>query len=163
MSELNELTAGMPIVYGGNRVATVSEDLASAFAPGDHLVVVQTTGDLIHIPSADWEVAQGAVGRASAAFGQMGSVSDAAISEFYRAFARLLAGAGSFRPIAEANAADIEAARARGRSTTRLELTDKMRSDMISGLEGWADQPSGRGQVVDSQQHDGLDVHQCTL
>ncbi len=160
MSELNELTAGMPIVYGGNRVATVSEDLASAFAPGDHLVVVQTTGDLIHIPSADWTVAQDAVGRASTAFSAMGSVSDASISAFYQAFAQRLASDASFAAIAAANEADIAAARERGRSTTRLELTDKMRSDMIAGLEGWAHQPSGRGQIVDSQQHDGWRVDQ---
>ena len=54
--ELERLTAGMPIVYGGNRVSVVPEDLARRFVPGDRLVVVQTTGDLLHIPAEVWRI-----------------------------------------------------------------------------------------------------------
>ncbi len=70
---LTGLTPGMPIVYGGNRVVTVGEDLAAAFRPGDRLVVVQDSGDLLHIPGAEWERAGEAVDAAVAAFTRMGS------------------------------------------------------------------------------------------
>ena len=160
MQELDALTAGMPIPYGGNRVTHVSPELAAAFAPGDRLIVVQATGDCIHIAGADWELATAAVGRAHDAFARMGEVTDDQITAFYRAFARRLADDASFAAIADANAADVASARERGRSTTRLELTPSMRADMISGLEGWAAQPSSRGEVIESITHDGWRLDQ---
>ena len=51
---LAELEPGMPIVFGGNRVTRVPSELADAFAKGDRLVVVQDTGDLLHIPADEW-------------------------------------------------------------------------------------------------------------
>lgn len=160
MAELQSLTAGMPIVFGGNQVTTVPDDLAAAFSPGDHLVVVQTTGDLLHIPADVASIAEGAVTAAVDAFAQMGAVSDEAISRFFELFADRLSSDESFAPIAAANAADIEAAKAKGRSTTRLELTDVMRSDMISGLRGWATQPSGRGEATTTVEHEGWTIEQ---
>ncbi|MFT7473628.1 MAG: glutamate-5-semialdehyde dehydrogenase [Verrucomicrobiales bacterium] len=160
MAELQSLTAGMPVLYGGNRMTTVPSELADAFVSGDHLVVVQTTGDLLHIPAEVSHIASAAVGAASTAFGWMAGVSDDAVSAFFEAFADRLASADSFAPIAAANLADIEAAKAKGRSTTRLELTNGMRSDMIAGLRGWAIQPSGRGEVVDSVEHEGWRIDQ---
>lgn len=160
MAELNELSAGMSIIYGGNRVTTVSSELANAFAPGDSLVVVQSTGDLIHIPADVAAIADGAVTAAIDAFDNMGTVSDEAISAFFGLFADRLADDAAFAPIAAANAADIELAKTKGRSTTRLELTDVMRSDMIDGLRGWATQPSGRGEVVERVEHDGWAIEQ---
>lgn len=150
----------MPVIYGGNQVKTVSAELAAAFVPGDSVVVVQTTGDLIHIPAEVSAIAANAVGAAASAFEAMGVVSDDAISNFFTTFADLLADDAAFAPIAAANAADIDKAKERGRSTTRLELTDKMRNDMISGLRGWADQPSGRGQVVEVVEHEGWKIEQ---
>ncbi len=150
----------MPILYGGNKVKTVSTELAEAFEPGDSLIVVQTTGDLIHIPADVAAIAADAVTAAVTAFDQMGVVSDEAISDFFGEFADRLADDGAFEPISAANDADIEAAKAKGRSTTRLELTAKMRKDMISGLRGWANQPSGRGEVVERHDHDGWSIEQ---
>ena len=155
---LRELTPGMPIPYGGDRVTHVPADLAEAFRPGDRLVVVQETGDLLHIPAAEWEVATTAVGRAHEAFSKMGTVSDEAISVFYEAFATRLADDDSFRPIAEANAADVERARQRGRSVTRLILDEKMRAGMVAGLRSWRDAVGGRGTVVEAVEHDGWRV-----
>ena len=160
MSELRELSEGMPVIYGGNKIKTVSGELADAFEPGDSVVVVQTTGDLIHIPADVAAVATDAVSAAVRAFEQMGVVSDEAISDFFNQFADRLSDDDAFSPIAEANRADIEKARERGRSTTRLELTDKMRTDMIDGLRGWAKQPSGRGEVVERVDHDGWSIEQ---
>ncbi len=158
--QLTSLTAGMPIPYGGNQLTYVDEDLAAAFAPGDRLIVVQTTGDLLHVPASVHDIARGAVGAAVAAFEGMGTVSDEQISAFYEAFARRLADDASFTPIAAANAADVDSARARGRSVTRLILSDKMRSDMVDGLRAWRDATSGRGAVLETVPHDGWRVDQ---
>jgi glutamate-5-semialdehyde dehydrogenase len=160
MAELTQLNAGMPIVYGGNGVTYVTPELADAFETGDRLVVVQDTGDLLHIRATDWMLANAAVTRAHDAFSQMGSVSDAAISAFFTAFADRLADDASFAPIAAANAADVVTARAKNRSTTRLVISHSMRDDMISGLRSWAEARSGRNTVVDSIEHVGWRVDQ---
>lgn len=150
----------MPIVWGGNQVTTVSEELAAAFAEGDRLIVVQDTGDLLHVPRAEWETAAGAVDRAVAAFEELRSIPDDAVTAFYREFAARLGNDSSFAPIAEANRADVESAQKRGRTTTRLELTPKMRSDMVAGLRGWAKTPSIRGTVIGTTRHEGWEIDQ---
>lgn len=157
---LEALTAGMPVLYGGNRVTVVSDELAEAFVAGDRLLVVQDTGDLLHVPADVWDVATGAVGRAHDAFGAMGSVTDAQISTFYDTFATRLSDDATFAEIAEANEADVAAASARGRSVTRLVLSPTMRSDMVAGLQTWRDMPSTRGQVVDTVEHGNWRVQQ---
>ena len=160
MGEITHLEAGMPIVYGGNRVTTVDADLAAAFGEGDRLIVVQTTGDLLHIPADVWRIAGDAVEAASNAFAQMGAVSDEQISAFYEAFARRLEDDASFAPIADANAADVASARERGRTTTRLILSDAMRAGMIAGLRMWRDAAGGRDEVLEVIEHDGWRVDQ---
>jgi glutamate-5-semialdehyde dehydrogenase len=162
LDALTSLTAGTPIVVGGDRVTTVPADLAAAFAPGDALVVVQETGDLLHLPAAERAAARRAVDAAVAAADAMGSVDDDAIDAFYGAFADRLEDDATFASIAAANAADVEAARARGRSTTRLVLSDRMRADMVAGLRGWQQLPGGRGTVVRAIEHDGWRVEQVT-
>ena len=49
--------------------------------------------------------------------------------------------------LCEANAADVAAAKRKGRSTTRLVASEKLRRGMIDGLRGWATAPSRRGEV----------------
>ena len=158
MEPLDELIPGMPIVYGGDRVTHVDEALAAAFAPGDKLIVVQTSGDLLHIERATWDIARRAMDGATAAFEQMGEVADDEISRFYEAFAARLEDEAAFAPIAEANAADVASSTAAGRSTTRLVLSTEMRSGMIDGLRTWSKAPSGRGQVVETVSHQGWRV-----
>jgi len=160
MNELTQLEPGMRLIYGGNRVATVDEALATAFQAGDRLIVVQSAGDLLHIPADAWRIAGDAVGAASRAFDQMGAVTDDQISAFYEAFAVRLEDDASFAPIAAANDADVASARDRGRTTTRLVLGDTMRRDMIEGLRMWRDAPGGRGEVIESIQHQGWRVDQ---
>ena len=60
---------------------------------------------------------------------------DAAISAFFDELARRLADDRVSAPIRSANDADVERARAAGRSTTRLVLTPRMRADMVAGLQ----------------------------
>lgn len=157
---LNELPVGMPIVFGGDRVVRVSEDLAARFHPGDRLLVVQKTGDLLLIPNEEYSIAAEAVGRAHAAFGAMGAVPDASITCFYEEFAARLEADSTWASIAQANAEDVERARARGRSTTRLLASEKMRRDMIAGLREWRDAPSLRGKILETVEHDGWRVEQ---
>jgi glutamate-5-semialdehyde dehydrogenase len=162
MSELNRLEAGMTIPYGGNKLAVVSAELADAFSRGDRLVVVQDTGALLHIPRDAWDVATSAVGRAAAAFAAMGSVADEQITAFYNEFAARLDDDETFAPIAAANAADVAGAKERGRTTTRLVLSDSMRAGMVEGLRLWAGMPSTRSRVIETIEHDGWRVDQVS-
>ena len=155
---LDALTPGMPIVYGGNRVTRVGPALAAAFAPGDRLLVVPDDGTLLHVPAAEHAAATQAVDDASRAFAVLGGCPDEQITRFYRGFADRLADEAAFAPIAEANADDVRSARARGRSTTRLVLSDRMRADMVAGLRGWAEAPSARGALVERVEHTGWSV-----
>ncbi|MEM9711120.1 MAG: aldehyde dehydrogenase family protein [Actinomycetota bacterium] len=152
----------MPLVVGGDRVVHVSAELAEAFESGDRLVVIDDTGDLLHVPASEADIAEGAVGDALEAFAGMGAVSDESIGAFFEAFARRLADDEAFAPIVAANRADITSARERGRSTTRLELTDRMRSDMVAGLHGWRDAEPQRDRLVERIQHDGWRIEQRT-
>jgi glutamate-5-semialdehyde dehydrogenase len=157
---LDQLTPGMTIPYGGNRITRVPEDLARRFAAGDRLVVVQETGALLHVPAAQHAAASAAVARAQAAFQAMGFVSDAQISAFFGAFADRLEADASWRAIGAANAQDVESARGRGRSTTRLAVSEAMRADMVAGLRGWRDAEGGRGRVLERVEHQGWSVEQ---
>ena len=156
------LAAGMPAPYGGDRVAYVSQALADAFKAGDRLVVVQDTGDLLHIPSAVQALAEEAVGRAHQAFRNMAQVSDCAVTRFFDAFARALADDAVWAKILAANQDDVAQAQARGRSTTRLTVGPVMRKDMIAGLEAWRDAAPARGKVLEVIPHDGWSVTQET-
>jgi glutamate-5-semialdehyde dehydrogenase len=155
---LTELTAGQPIVYGGNRCTTVPAELAAAFRPGDRLIVDPTSGALLHVPAEVHELATTAVTAAVRAFGELARCSDDRITTFFERFADRLADDSSFAPIATANAHDVDRARARGRSTTRLELSTSMRSDMVGGLRGWASAPTGRDRVERTLEHDGWTI-----
>lgn len=156
--ELTRLTEGMVIPWGGNRSTTVPAELAASFVPGDRLVVIQDTGDLLHISTDDWTVATDAVDRAWNAFGRMGEVSDDQISNFYEAFARRLEDDDAFEAIRAANTDDVDRAQRRGRSTTRLVLSPQMRADMVAGLRTWATRSGGRGEVIETVRHTGWSV-----
>jgi glutamate-5-semialdehyde dehydrogenase len=157
---LERLEAGQPIVYGGDRVVTVPPALAAAFVPGDALLVDETAGELLHVPARARQAARDAVGVAVDAAMLLGAVEDGAVDRFFNAFADRLADDAAFAPVAAANAADVEQARGRGRSTTRLVLSDRMRSDMIAGLRGWTEVGAGRGVVVEHREHAGWSLEQ---
>jgi glutamate-5-semialdehyde dehydrogenase len=155
---LTTLTPGMPIIYGGNRVTRVSAELAARFQAGDALLVAPSSGQLLHVPRAVRELVDGAVARAIEAFGVLNRTSDSAISRFFEGFAHRLRDDGTWQEIAGANRKDVESATQRGRSTTRLVATDRMRRGMIEGLAGFADAPSRRGQVLETVAHERFSV-----
>ncbi|MGF6108867.1 aldehyde dehydrogenase family protein [Pseudomonas frederiksbergensis] len=157
---LERLVAGTPIPFAGNRVSVVSPELAARFQPGDHLLVEQVSGELLLIPVVDQQAAAVAIERAQAAFSAMSAVSDEAISEFFDLFAQRLETAETWALIEAANLADIERAKARGRSTTRLLADERMRRDMIAGLRAWRDASATRGKVISCVEHDGWKVEQ---
>lgn len=134
--QLTRLEPGMIIPLGGDRFTKVGADLAAAFRPGDRLYFVQDTGALLHVPDAVHQAVTTQVDAATRAFEQLRSTGREQIRVFYRAFAANLA--ASWPQIAAANADDEHRARAAGRSTTRLVVSDKVRDEMIAGLEGWA-------------------------
>ncbi|PIE33989.1 MAG: glutamate-5-semialdehyde dehydrogenase [Ilumatobacter coccineus] len=157
-ARLDHLEVGQVIPYGGNRVAIVDADLAAAFAPGDRIVVDPSTGEILHISQADHDTVAASVTQAVDAFAALGACTDDQITRFFHEFAQRLADDESFAEIAAANAGDLAAARQRGRSTTRLELTPTMRSDMVAGLRGWADQPAARDRLEQRIDHDGWSI-----
>lgn len=155
---LEQLRPGQEIVFGGDRVVSVSDELAASFRPGDRLVVVQTSGDLLHIPESEHALVERAVGAAVEGFAGLATVSDEQITDFFDTFAARLADDDVFQPILEANDADVASARERGRSTTRLELGEKMRADMIAGLREWRDASVSRDEVIERIDHLGWSV-----
>ncbi|MEO5723751.1 MAG: aldehyde dehydrogenase family protein [Ilumatobacteraceae bacterium] len=155
---LTHLEAGQPIVYGGDRIARVPEALAAEFAAGDRLVVVHSTGDLLHVPAAEHHLVDTAVTAAVDAFAALGGVSDEQITAFFDCFATRLGDDSLFAAIAAANEIDVSDAAARGRATGRLELSPAMRSGMISGLQIWRDSTTRRSQQLDVIDHPGWSV-----
>jgi glutamate-5-semialdehyde dehydrogenase len=153
MTQLTQLTEGQPLVYGGDRVTVVPADLARAFTTGDRLVIVQDSGDLLHIPRAEHLLATKAVDDAVAAFAALAECSDEQITDFFERFAGFVDDDATFGSVVEANRADVEAALSKGRSTTRLTLTPTMRADMAAGLRGWATSPTRRRQWISSIDH----------
>ena len=157
-SRLTYLNEGQLLVYGGDRVTAVSAELAGSFMPGDRLVIVQDTGDLLHIHHGEHELVSGAVGEAAQAFAQLADCSDDQITAFFERFALVVDDDVSFAEVLEANHMDVDAALARGRSTTRLTLSPEMRRDMAAGLRSWAASPVRRQQLVSTIDHDQWSV-----
>jgi glutamate-5-semialdehyde dehydrogenase len=153
MNRLTHLTAGQHVPYGGDRVAVVPDALAAAFVDGDRLVVVHDTGDLLHIPAGEHRLVTTAVDHALGAFHALAECTDEQISVFFDALARRLADDVSMAAVLAANEADVDVARTRGRSTTRLVLTPAMRAAMVEGLQAWRDSAIRRSAHVASLDH----------
>jgi len=122
---------------------------------GDRVVPLAEFGELVVISKAAAEAAHAAVARASAALAPLAEASDAAILEFFEVFAARLEDDRAFAEIQRANSLDVESARARGRATGRLELTERMRRDMIAGLRVWQSAPARVGEVLERRQAEG--------
>jgi glutamate-5-semialdehyde dehydrogenase len=163
--KLERLTSGMAIPWGGDKVAIVGPALAAAFQAGDSLIVVQESGDLLYAPAAATAIARSAIDRAQAAFFALAQATDAQISDFFERFAALLSSDDVWAKIARANRADLERARAAGRTTVRLEASPDMRAQMIAGLRAWCDAPPVRGRTLETVQHGGwrLDLEAAPL
>jgi glutamate-5-semialdehyde dehydrogenase len=150
------LRAGDRVLVGTSLI-TVSDDFASSLRPGDRVLGVESGGHLRRIPAEVSAVVDDALGAASTAFGLMSSVPQAAVTHFYRRAADLLRDDTVFSRVQGANDRDVESARSRGRSTTRLVLSGSMRAGMIEALEMWRDVPEGATELS-TVAHAGWDV-----
>ena len=151
------LKAGDKILVG-DQIVAIPDELAKVFSSGDSLIGIPDTGSLLHVRKADRDIAYDAVSKAVAAFAEMSRVDQSQVSDFYRNFAAALSDNATFEAIAKANAEDVSSAVTRGRSTTRLLLSDSMREDMIAGLRMWADAETTVGHVEATVDRDGLEV-----
>jgi glutamate-5-semialdehyde dehydrogenase len=143
----------MPLVVASDRLVRVDKALAEAFRPGDAVVFVEATSELLHIPQAEAQIAEKAVTRAGLAFQEMRRVTDEQITHFFEGFASRVLDPRLWSAVVEANREDIARARARGRSTTRLEATPDMQSAMAEGLRAWAKYKTTRGRVLETVDH----------
>jgi glutamate-5-semialdehyde dehydrogenase len=156
-SSLGAVRTGDRFVVGDS-VVTVSETLAAEFREGDKLLAVQSRGELLHVRADDAAIAKEAVTGALVAFRELGLVADGQIDNFFGLFAAKIADDAVFAPVLEANRLDVDDAKKRGRTTGRLELTPKMRADMVAGLTMWAGLDLARDQRVGVIEHDGWNV-----
>ena len=162
---LDSLVEGQRIPFGGNRWSAVSAQLAQDFHSGDSLVVVQDRGDLLHIPASVAEIANTAVTNAQLAFAQLAAIEANQISKFFDSFATNLENEEIFHQIKIANDIDVESAIQRGRSTTRLQINEKMRLDMVAALQMWRDLPDPSSAGTETIPHDSwtVEVHRAPL
>ena len=154
---MDALTPGTTLLSPDGQALAVDAALAAAYQPGDRLIA-NPVGGLMHIPAAELAASRTAVDAAASAFAAMHDVSDDAIVAFYGHAAAALEDESLWDQIAQVNAKDVASARDRGRSTTRLAVSDAMRAKMIEGLRGWAAAPSRRGAVLETVEHDGFNV-----
>jgi glutamate-5-semialdehyde dehydrogenase len=146
----------------GRTFVQVSHELASTMQPGDQLLAVATTSQLCRIPANVAVLVSDAVEVAQRSFAELSQVSDEQITSFFETAAQLLSDDEVFSRILAANASDVSDAIKRGRSTTRLELSDSMRRDMIDSLRMWRDMEPSRDKQLSEVVHDGWLVEERT-
>ncbi|MEY4547786.1 MAG: putative gamma-glutamyl phosphate reductase protein, partial [Pseudomonadota bacterium] len=137
---------------------SVPESLRSAFRPGDSLVYAEAVDELLLIPEREKRGVERAVGAALQAFGELRATTAAQVQQFYQEFARRLADDSTWAEIARINGQDVADAKSRGRSTTRLVASERMRQGMIEGLRGWQALGGSRGRVLETIQRAGWAV-----
>ena len=155
---LTHLVEGQVLVYGGDKATVVPGELAATFTAGDRLVIVQDTGDLLHIPRAEYELVSAAVTEAADAFVALADCTDDQITQFFQRFADAVEDDAAFTAVLDANRIDVEKAAAKDRSTTRLILSPAMRADMASGLRSWGASSTRREQLLSTIDHEKWSV-----
>lgn len=153
----NQLRQGDRVLVG-SALLTVDADFAATIEPGDVVLGVAETGQLLRVPVRTKMLVTDLLSRSRQAFSEMAHVGDEAITQFFDVTAALMADDAVMKPVLSANDADVETARARGRSTTRLVLDDKMRTAMIEALKMWRDYPSARSHMESRVDNDGFTV-----
>ncbi len=159
MTSSARLNAGDKVLVG-QQIVEVSAAFADSIKDGDLVLGIASSGALRRIPAATHALVTDGVSKAAEAFGQLSACSDSAINSFFDSAADLLSSDSVFDKIATANAADVTSARSRGRSTTRLVLSSKMRSDMVAAFRMWRDLDLARETKIAEVLHDGWSVEQ---
>lgn len=157
---LTEIPRGLAILYGGDQVTIVPDAIADAFRTGDRLIVLQTSGEVLHVTAAVSNLVDGAVRRAWEAFGELATLPDERIDHFYDCLSTKLADDVIWQRVISANEDDVRRARQRGRSTTRLVAGEQMRARILEGLLLWRRMPSRRQATQEIVQHEGWRAEQ---
>jgi glutamate-5-semialdehyde dehydrogenase len=138
MADVTQVQAGDRILVGGHLI-TLTHEFVESLEPGDSLVASAETGLIRRIPTAITQMVNDAVGASIRAFEKLSLCTQEQVTVFFAEAARLLADDQIFATIELANRGDVDDARKRGRSVTRLELSAKMHLDMIAAFEMWRD------------------------
>ncbi len=142
----------------GHELVEVGEDLAVAFGEGDRLLGISETKEILHLRREDIDLVSGCVTRSLTAFDKLRAVSEESIRSFFARFTALLSDRDVMERVYSANAIDIGDAKLRGRATTRLELTESMRLQMIDSLGIWENQIGTREITLERIEHEDWSV-----
>ena len=140
----------------GGELVEIGSEIANAFLDGDRLIATTSAG-ILHIPKSDSDLVSSCINRSIEAFYALGDVTDSQIKSFYEGFARRLQDEAIFSQIREANERNVADAQAKGRSTTRLVLSESMRQDMINALLIWKELVTS-STVRETLNHDGWSI-----
>ena len=138
---LDKLEAGSTILSADGEVHRISNEIAEQFRPGDRLITSSRDG-LLLIPEVVSDTVKNVIDKSVKAFDELATASDEQIVSFFCKFANALETNQIWDKIKETNHIDVEQARSNGRSTTRLLVSEDMRSNMVTGLRGWAETPT---------------------
>jgi glutamate-5-semialdehyde dehydrogenase len=149
-------------VLVGSTLVSVDEAFAGSLNPGDVVLGIASSGELRRIPKDVHALARQRVGSALDAFHRLQDATTVQVNRFFALAAEKLADDLLFESVARANKTDVEAAVARGRSTTRLVLSDKMRMEMIAAFRMWESVDVEFNLLQDTIIHSGWEVQQWT-
>ncbi len=155
------IRAGDRVLVGEHMIA-IDEAFAATIEPGDRVIGLASTGDILRVPKSESDLVSKSVAAAAQAFIEMRECSDDAISKFYEIFAQLLDSPEVVSEITAANALDVADAKTRARSTTRLEFTEPMRREMVDALRIWQNFEPNRDVVTERVVHKGWVVDTVT-
>ena len=122
----------------GGKLVEIGSEIANAFVDGDRLIATASAG-LLLVPKSDSDLVTSSIDESLNAFAALSEVTDHQIVSFYEGFARRLMDDAIFSQIRKANEKNVSDAQSKGRSTTRLVLSESMRQDMIDALLIWRD------------------------
>ena len=140
----------------GGELVEIGSEIANSFSDGDRLIATSSAG-ILHIPKSDSDLVSSCINGSIDAFSALGDVTDSQIKSFYEGFARRLQDEAIFSQIREANERNVADAQAKGRSTTRLVLSESMRKDMIDALLIWKELVTS-STVREILNHDGWSI-----
>jgi glutamate-5-semialdehyde dehydrogenase len=144
-------------VFVDGEPVRVGTEIASRFRPGDRLFGVEG-GRILHVPSETDVRVRDAVDRAARAFDDLQSRDQDQVTLFFDLLASALLDEKVVACLRSANASDLARARSKGRSTTRLELTDTMLAAMVDALRLWRDSVERPNEVERTVAHEGWRV-----
>jgi glutamate-5-semialdehyde dehydrogenase len=150
LGELARLAAGTPVLVGSRLLPLPS------LRPGDRVLAVGRVESLIVISAEAHAAAVEAVREAEGAVPELAACRSEQVDAFFLGFAARLGDERVWAAVTTANEEDVKSAEARGRSTTRLRVSEKMRLSMIEGLRGWAKTPSRVGAVLERRRGEGF-------